>query len=267
MRPDWRRRAILVLCLALLGSSIVGLVLFGFGSGSEPLIVQDVSHSSSAVPVLSDLDMPGSWLKNTTSVALELALHAVEFGTSVVWSDGLFQSIATGSLLLVIGTVSIERKEHERPQKLRDRILDMISNCPGIHLRELHRNIGCAMGALQYHLNNLENDDIVVSMRNGNARHLYLQGFCDDEQVLRLTSLSRNPTVQLVLSECMANGRITQAELSRTLSLDKSLVSYYVSSLVKNDILRVVRVFGRERPLILSDWARISLSSFGLLVQ
>ncbi|MFX1415620.1 MAG: winged helix-turn-helix domain-containing protein [Promethearchaeota archaeon] len=70
-----------------------------------------------------------------------------------------------------------------------------------------------------------------------------------------------------MLRECMANGRTTQAELSRTLSLDKSLVSYYVSSLIKNDVLRVVRVFGRERPVILSDWARVSLASFGLLVQ
>lgn len=267
MRPAWRRRAILVLCLALLGSSIAGLVLFGSGFSGESLVVQDVSHSSSAVPVLSDLDVRATWFKNTTSVGLDLALLAVEFGTSVVLSDGLFQSIATGSLLLVIGTVTIERKEHERPQKLRDRVLDVISTSPGIHLRELHRNIGCAMGALQYHLNNLEDEGIVVSMRNGNARHLYLTGFCDDEQVLRLTSLSRNPTVQLVLRECMANGRITQAELSRTLSLDKSLISYYVSSLVKNDILRVIRVFGRERPLILTDWARVSLSSFGLLVQ
>ncbi len=267
MRPAWRRKAILVLCLALLGSSIVGLVLFGFGFGGKSLVVQDVSHSSSAVPVLSDLDVRATWLKNTTSVGLDLVLLSLEFGTSVVLPDGLAQSIATGSLLLVIGTVSIERKEHGRPQKLRDRILDVISTSPGIHLRELHRNIGCAMGALQYHLNNLEDDGIVVSMRNGNTRHLYLTGFCDDEQVLRLTSLSRNPTVQLVLRECMANGRITQAELSRTLSLDKSLVSYYVSSLIENDVLRVVRVFGRERPLILSEWARVSLSSFGLLVQ
>ncbi|UCH03673.1 MAG: winged helix-turn-helix transcriptional regulator [Candidatus Thorarchaeota archaeon] len=267
MRPAWKRKAILVLCLALLGSSIAGLVLFGFGSSSESLIVQDVSHSSSAVPVLCDLDARPTWYKNTTSVGLDFALLAVEFGTTVILSDGLTQSIATGSLLLVIGTVSMERKEHERPQKLRDRVLDIISNSPGIHLRELHRSIGCAMGALQYHLNNLEHDGIVVSMRNGNARHLYLSGFSDDEQVLRLTSLSRNPTVQLVLRECIANGRITQAELSRTLSLDKSLISYYVSSLIKNDVLRVVRVFGRERPVILSDWARVSLASFGLLVQ
>lgn len=267
MSPAWRRKAILVLCLALLGSSIAGLVLFGFGFSGESLVVQDVSHSSSAVPVLTDLDVHATWFKNTTSVGLDLVLLSVEFGTSVVLSDGLVQSIATGSLLLVIGTVSIERKEHERPQKLRDRVIDAISTSPGIHLRELHRSIGCAMGALQYHLNNLEDDGIVVSLRTGNARHLYLSGFCDDEQVLRLTSLSRNPTVQLMLRECMANGRTTQAELSRTLSLDKSLVSYYVSSLIKNDVLRVVRVFGRERPVILSDWARVSLASFGLLVQ
>ncbi|MHA2378350.1 MAG: winged helix-turn-helix transcriptional regulator [Candidatus Thorarchaeota archaeon] len=267
MGPIWRRRAIIGLCLALLGSSIAGLVLFGFGSGGESLVVQDVSHSSSAVPVLSELDLEATWLKNTTTVGLELGLFALEFGTSVILPNGLAQSIATGSLLLVIGTVSIERKEHEQPQKLRDRILDTIATSPGIHLRELHRSIGCAMGALQYHLNNLEDDGVVRSMRNGNARHLYLTGYCDDEQVLRLTSLTRNPTVQSVLRECMANGRITQAELSRTLSLDKSLISYYVSSLVENDILKVVRVFGRERPLVLSDWARVSLGSFGLLVQ
>ncbi|MHA2192625.1 MAG: winged helix-turn-helix transcriptional regulator, partial [Candidatus Thorarchaeota archaeon] len=65
----------------------------------------------------------------------------------------------------------------------------------------------------------------------------------------------------------VSNGRITQAELSRTLSVDKSLVSYYVSGLVDADILKTIRVFGREKPLVISDWARSSIISLGLLVQ
>ncbi|MFQ5831789.1 MAG: winged helix-turn-helix transcriptional regulator [Candidatus Thorarchaeota archaeon] len=260
-------KAIIGLSLLILGSGLAGLVLFGFGTGGEPLVVQDNSHSSFSAPVLSELDLGLGWFKNTTFLGVELESLVVESGTSVILPEGLTQSIVAGSLFIMIGTVSIDRKEHEHPQKLRDRVLDVIAANPGIHLRELHRSIGCAMGALQYHLNNLEDAEVIFSMRNGNTRHLYPKGYCEDEQVLRLSSLARNPTIQSVLRECMANGRITQAELSRTLSLDKSLVSYYVSALVKAGVLEVVRVFGRERPLILSDWARVSLGSFGLLVQ
>jgi predicted transcriptional regulator len=259
------RNFIVGLSFLLLATSLTGLVLSGFGSTSSQLIVQDVSESV-AMPVI-DIQTGVQWLHNTSTVDFRLSSILSGIGTSIVSFDSLASSVMPGSLILALGTISLERRDQERLQKLRDRVIDEISTYPGIHLRELHRTIGCAMGALQYHLNNLENEGMIISVRNGNARHLFLNGYSSEDHVLKLAAFTRNPTIQSILQECVANGRITQAELSRTLSVDKSLVSYYVSGLVNADILQTIRVFGRERPLVLSDWARNSIISLGLLVQ
>ncbi|MHA1287460.1 MAG: winged helix-turn-helix transcriptional regulator, partial [Candidatus Thorarchaeota archaeon] len=158
------------------------------------------------------------------------------------------------------------RNKDKRVLKLRDRIADEVSANPGIHLRELHRTIGCAMGALQYHLKNLEIDGEVVSLRAGNVRHIFPPEYSTEERVLLLTALARNPTIGSILTECMKNGQTTQAEISRDLEVDKSLISYYTSSLLKADILRSIKVFGREKPVILTDWARNALTCSEILV-
>ncbi|MCK5264894.1 MAG: hypothetical protein KAR03_04740, partial [Candidatus Thorarchaeota archaeon] len=126
--------------------------------------------------------------------------------------------------------------------------------------------LGCAMGALQYHLKNLENDGQVVSLRAGNVRHIFPPGYSSEERVLLLTALARNPTVGSILTECMKNGQTTQAEISRDLDVDKSLISYYTSTLLKAEILRSIKVFGREKPVILTDWARTALICSEILV-
>jgi predicted transcriptional regulator len=123
------------------------------------------------------------------------------------------------------------------------------------------------MGALQYHLKFLEQDGQVVSLRFKNVRHLFIPEHSQDENAMRLTALARNPTVGLILSECAKNGQTTQAEISRTLELDKSLISYYIGGLLKADVLRIVKVFGREKPVLLTDWARNVIDVQGILVQ
>jgi predicted transcriptional regulator len=265
MGSKWIRNFIVGLSFLLLATSLTGLVLSGFGSTSSQLIAQEISDSS-ALPSM-DPQAGVQWLHNTSTIDFRLNSILSGIGTSIVSFDSLSSSIMSASLVFAIGTISLERRDQERLEKLRDRVVDEISTYPGIHLRELHRSIGCAMGALQYHLNNLENEGLIISVRNGNARHLFLNGYSSEDQVLRLAAFTRNPTIHSILQECVANGRITQAELSRTLSVDKSLVSYYVSGLVNADILQTIRVFGREKPLVISDWARNSIISLGLLVQ
>ncbi len=188
-------------------------------------------------------------------------------GGTAVLIPGFTTKLYTPSciFILAVGTVSISRRDEKSQQKLRDRVIDEIASNPGIHLRELRRYLGCAMGALQYHLKHLERDGYITSLKNGNSRHFFLPEFSDNEQILRLTAVSRNPTVASILFECMRNGRVTQAELSRTLSLDKSLVSYYISNLLSVGVLNTIRVFGREKPMILASWAHSALTNFALV--
>ena len=235
----------------------------GFMSSSPTSLSFAVQDNQAIFPVDYALSVVSSGTINVTLNAMAWS----GIGTLHLASQWISNSVNMGLLALMVGTISVERVKEKRVLKLRDRIADEISLNPGIHLRELHRSIGCAMGALQYHLRILETEDAVSSLRVGNVRHFFSQGYSDDGRVMILTALARNPTVSAILSECMNNGQITQAEISRTLNIDKSLVSYYTSSLLDANVLHTVKVFGREKPVILNDWARESLTLGNILVQ
>jgi predicted transcriptional regulator len=269
MNRQFTKRIFIGISLVLLTWSIIGVALASSGIGETEFVTLDLS-SSIDVQDKPDLEIYSFMISTATSVNVSLQNMLTSWnsgGTNIAWSDAIFTAIETGFMALAIGTVSLERREDRRLQKLRDRIVFEVAENPGIHLRELHRIIGCAMGALQYHLKFLEQEGQVVSLRYGNVRHIFLNEYSSDENVMRLTAIARNPTVGQILTECAKNGQTTQAQISRTLEIDKSLISYYISGLLKADILRIVKVFGREKPVILTDWARTVIDVQGVLVQ
>ena len=270
MNRQFTRHLLVGLSLILLSWGILGVVLSGVSvSGVEPM-APDLSPSLSVNDASEQFKGLSIWIGSATrteNVSMDAQLFSWNSGGTVLgWSHTLM-AIDIGCFIIAIGTVSIDRREDRRLEKLRDRVLDEVAANPGIHLRELHRIIGCAMGALQYHLRFLEQEGQVISLRNGNVRHLFTPEYSSDEKVMLLTALARNPTVGSILSECASNGQTTQAVISRTLDVDKSLISYYIGSLLEADILRSVKVFGREKPVLLTDWARTAIDCQGLLVH
>ncbi|MFW9957283.1 MAG: winged helix-turn-helix transcriptional regulator [Candidatus Odinarchaeota archaeon] len=267
MSSHFTKKILIGLSFLLITWGIVGLALSESGFGNLDSVSPSLPITQNNNQVALDL---GFTLATVSSGTINFTLDAISqsaIGTINYWVHWTTQSVDIGLFALIIGTIAVERTRDRKALKLRDRIVDEVVANPGIHLRELHRNIGCAMGALQYHINNLENAGEVVSIRYGNVRHIFPRDFSFEDKVLLLTALSRNPTVGSILSECVKNGQTTQAEISKVLDVDKSLISYYTSSLLKADILRSIKVFGREKPVILTDWARSALISMDILVQ
>lgn len=271
MNRRFTKRILIGLSFLLLTWSIIGVALASSGIGEAESVALDLSPAIDINSAMKDLDIYSFMISSATSVvnvSVDLLITSWNSGgTNTAWSNAVYSAIETSFMALALGTVSVDRREDRRLQKLRDRVVFEVAANPGIHLRELHRIIGCAMGALQYHLKFLEQDGQVISIRNGNVRHIFTPNYSSDENVMRLTAIARNPTVGSILSECAKNGQTTQAEISRTLEVDKSLISYYISGLLRADILRSVKVFGREKPVILTDWARSAIDVQGILVQ
>jgi len=245
------KKAVFMLSMTLMISGFVSIFLVSQNSIGPSIAVQESSLSNGFNPVTIDFDMLFGPMSFGTSVLFP-SVHTTAFTPSTFFS-------------LAVGTVVVDRRSEKHEPRLRDRVVNGIEMNPGIHLRELQRYIGCAMGALQYHVKHLETDGLIVSIRTGNSKHFFMSDFAQDDNVLTLTALSRNPTIQSILLEIVEKGRVTQADLSRTLELDKSLISYYSSALVKADVLNIVRVFGRERPVILSEWASSAIMDLALV--
>ncbi len=271
MNRQFTKHILVGLSLVLLTWGVLGVVLSGFSFGGVEPIAQDLSPTLSGDSSYAEFQALSIWIGSATRVenfSMDVGFFTWNSGgTNLAWSNALFTTIDIGLFMIAIGTVSIERRDDRKLQKLRERVLDEVTVNPGIHLRELHRIIGCAMGALQYHLRLLEQDGQVVSLRNGNVRHIFPPDFSPDEKIMLLTALARNPTINSILCECASNGQTTQAIISKTLDVDKSLISYYISTLLEAEILRTVKVFGREKPVLLTDWARTVIDRQDILVH
>jgi DNA-binding MarR family transcriptional regulator len=237
-------RGILILAILLMMSGFFNYYLMNSDTAGQAWVMQDLSpsaESGSVGAVISGVDLG--------------------IGTLVLLRGDLASPIVSSAFFAVSATTLVADRRQDRTTPLRERIVEAIDTQPGIHLRGLQRSVDCAMGAVQYHLRVLEEHGLVMSLRIGNARHFFMANFSSDSQLLQVAAALRNPTVAAIVEECMTNGRVTQADLSRSLSLDKSLVSYYVGSLIDMDILRTIRTFGRERPLMLTEWAASILHS------
>ncbi len=267
MSSQVTKKLLIGLSFLLITWSMVGFALsessYGDADSVAPFLSATLNNNQAVLDLAFLLTVLSSGTMNFTLDSILVS----GIGTLDFWTQWTPLSADVGLWALIIGTISLERTRDRRALRLRDRIVEEVSADPGVHLRELHRNIGCAMGALQYHLKSLEDAGEVVSIRYGNVRHIFPPDFSAEDRVLLLAALSRNPTVGLILFECMKNGQTTQAEISKVLDVDKSLISYYTSGLLRADILRSVKVFGREKPVILTDWARSTLLSMGILVQ
>lgn len=245
------KKLYLILVLSLVTSGVLSFFYFSSLNNTIDFAVQDMSSS-------------------TNNGILSLDMHSlaapISSGTSILFPGVLTRAFSPSTIFtLSLATVVIDRKAEEKAPKLRDIIIFEILQNPGIHLRELQRSVECAMGALQYHLRNLEQSNDIISIKVGNSKHFFAADFSSNEQVLKLSALSRNPTIKTILGEVFEKGRVTQAELSRTMSLDKSLISYYTGSLLDAEILNTVRVFGRERPLVLTEWAHSTIQNMALV--
>jgi len=143
-------------------------------------------------------------------------------------------------------------------------MLEAIELDPGIHLRELGRRLGCAMGTLLYHLYALTAAGLITSLQLGNRRHLYHQGFPKDPQLRRITALLRHPKKREIIRALHGRMTLHQAELATLLGMDRRLISYYVKGLIREGILQRTTGFNRSHPLTLSTEAQRALHQLKL---
>jgi predicted transcriptional regulator len=163
------------------------------------------------------------------------------------------------------GTVVGERRELSEDQPLRKRIHAYVDSNPGVHLRDIKRNLDCAMGGLQYQLSQLEDEGIIKYIVKGNTKHFFIHDYCEDDRILLVMAHARNPIISEIIWSCVRENGLTRAELARKLGYDISVVSYYVNKLLTDDILKTIPVFGREKPLGVTDWAFESLHNWNIV--
>lgn len=126
----------------------------------------------------------------------------------------------------------------------RHTIYGHIAAHPGAHLRQIKRELGVAHGTLLHHLQMLESQEYVRSVRDGMYRRYYTTG--------TVLPAATEDLGDRVLGHIRANPGTRNADICAALRKSPSLVAYHVSRLEQEGKLRRERI-GREARLYLTE--------------
>ena len=132
-----------------------------------------------------------------------------------------------------------------RELETRKRIYEEIVMNPGLHFRELQRRLNMQVGMLEYHLEVLKKNGLVVSKESGKYVRYYPNTHMTREE-RKIIGLLRNEKMRNILIFILERGEVTHRELSQGLGMKSSTLSYYLNTLVKEGIVKK-ESRGRER--------------------
>jgi predicted transcriptional regulator len=128
------------------------------------------------------------------------------------------------------------RGSEQNSNSTQDRILEYINSHPGVHLRQMCRELGLAMGDVQYHIRRLELDGRITSARRGLYRFFYPSLLFGQKQKDVLSFLSLETPREILLS-IIERPDIGQDELSRAAGISQPSVSWHLKRLIELQIV------------------------------
>ena len=136
------------------------------------------------------------------------------------------------------------------------RIKILVSQQPGLHLRELQRQIGLSFSSTRYHVDRLAKDGEIDRIENNGYSRIYPAGI--DQKDRTLLSLVRKETDRRILSSFLKENSLSQQRLTDLTRLAKSTVSEHLATLLKLAVVRT-RAGGERRIFELTDPAKIEM--------
>jgi predicted transcriptional regulator len=112
----------------------------------------------------------------------------------------------------------------------------MITNTPGLHCRELARQLTIPYSTLKYHLNCLDKQGLIDTEREGKYLHYYQANtICIKERKL-VCVLRKEPAKQITLF-LLTNGHASQKELSKNVQKRPTTIAFYLQKLLELNII------------------------------
>ena len=129
------------------------------------------------------------------------------------------------------GTATVMSESSGTPTN-QQRVYEYIKEHPGVHLRKVCRDLGLAVGDVQYHIDRLEKNGFVKSSRRGLYRQFYQSGIFGEREGVVLSALAQTTPRELLLHLVEAPGS-SQEELADSLGLTAPSISWNMKRLVQ----------------------------------
>lgn len=119
----------------------------------------------------------------------------------------------------------------------RRRIYELIRDTPGVHMRELERRMGLMIGNLQYHLHYLEKHNLIFQLKDEEYVRYFLKERKTDERERNILCFLRRSSCRHILINLLQNPGMNNKELSESVGLSPSTISWHLNKLLNAGIL------------------------------
>jgi len=118
----------------------------------------------------------------------------------------------------------------------KDRIYQYIKNNPGTHLRKIKKELGLAMGDIQYNLNVLEKLELIKYRRISIYKHYYVKSISGNRNELVLAILQQETPRAIIICLLEFPG-LSQKEISQNLGLSIPTIKWHISKLFEMNLI------------------------------
>lgn len=151
-----------------------------------------------------------------------------------------------------VGLFSILYFDNEKDFEIetRKRIYEHIIKSPGLHLREIQRQLQIPLTVCEYHLNYLIEKQLLNAKDDKYFRRYYPANFSAKEKEIIACLRQENP--RKIVLFLLQNENTFHRDIVQSLRLPPSTVSFYLNYLAEHSVISKIR-FGRETKYIIAD--------------
>ena len=121
-----------------------------------------------------------------------------------------------------------------------DQILQFIHENPSCHLRKIKKELGLAMGTVQYHLDKLEKAGRITAQKQGLHKYYFVIGAFEENEKQLLEVLS-NETAREIVMFIVEQNYPSQTEISKHVGISSASVSWQIKRLQDSRIVEEVK--------------------------
>ena len=141
---------------------------------------------------------------------------------------------------------------------VRRKIYDHIRKSPGLHLRELARELNIPLSTLDYHLYYLKQRELINDRQDGRYTRYYVGGEGDvGVKEREIISILRQSVTRSIVMFLMLNPNSSHRLVSDYIQLAPSTTTFHLNKLLKLEIVDRIQT-GRETSYMVKDSERLS---------
>jgi len=149
-------------------------------------------------------------------------------------------------LSLLVVPLYVKRKQDKVLENfVRGQIFGFIQANPGTHYNYIKRALRINNGALAYHLNVLESDELILSKNDGIYRRFYPKNAAipeaESNDGINYTHVQLNGTQDKIINLIQSNPGMTQKAIAKRLGKSNQVINYNINAMAEIGLVQVER--------------------------